>query len=184
MRFNPIYKLIICLMFFAFSKKTCAQETNWTVTNKNVTFTIKNAKLPVSGSFEGLMAKVVFNPNNLKAASFSAAILVSTIKTGIEMRDKHLKRSEYFNVEKFPEITLTSNSITLVKGNEYNAKCNLTIKSLTKEVDLPFTFIESDNSAVFKGILNLNRLDYGVGSSSVIMSNTLQVSIIVNAIKK
>jgi polyisoprenoid-binding protein YceI len=184
MHFNSIHKLIICLIFLSFSKKNWAQETNWTVTNKTISFTIKNAKLPVSGSFEGLMAKLIFNPANLKAASFSAAILVSTIKTGIEMRDKHLKRSEYFNAEKFPEITLISNNITFVKGNEYNAKCNLTIKGVIKEVNLPFTFIETGNSAVFKGILNLNRLDYGLGSSSVIMSNNLQVSIIVNAIKK
>jgi polyisoprenoid-binding protein YceI len=164
--------------------KIKAQEINWTTTSKIITFTIKNAKLPVQGNFEGLMAKVIFDPNNLKTANFSATILVSTIKTGIDMRDKHLKRAEYFNVEKFPEITLKSNTISFIKGNDYNAKCTLIVKGITKEVDLPFTFVETGNSAVFKGTLNLNRLDYGVGSSSIIMSNNLQVSIIVNAIRK
>jgi polyisoprenoid-binding protein YceI len=172
------------VLFLLSKEKICAQETNWTTTSKSIAFTIKNAKLPVKGSFEGLMAKIIFDPNNLKAANFSATILVSTIKTGIDMRDKHLKRAEYFNIEKFPEITLKSNTITLVKGNDYNAKCTLTIKGVAKEVDLPFTFVETVNSAVFKGVLNLNRLDFGVGSSSVIMSNNLQVAIVVNAIRK
>jgi polyisoprenoid-binding protein YceI len=184
MRFNPIYKLIICLMFFAFSKKTRAQETNWTVTNKNVTFTIKNAKLPVKGSFEGLMAKIIFDPSDLKTANFSTTILVSTINTGIDMRDKHLKRAEYFNAEKFPEITLKSSTVTLVKDNEYNAKCTLVIKGISKEVNLPFKFTETGKNANFIGTLNLNRLDFGLGSSSVIMSNNLQVTIVVNAIRK
>ncbi len=184
MNLNTRYRFILFLFFLAHCLSVHAQETNWTTTSKSIAFTIKNAKLPVKGSFEGLMAKIIFDPSNLKKASFSATILVSTIKTGIDMRDKHLKRAEYFNIEKFPEITLTSNAISLIKGTEYNAKCILTIKGIAKEVDLPFTFTETDNNAVFKGLLNLNRLDFGVGSSSVIMSNNLQVSIVVNAIRK
>jgi polyisoprenoid-binding protein YceI len=184
MKRNVLCKLLIVMIFLSPSIRAYAQETNWTTTNKNITFTIKNAKLPVKGSFEGLMAKVIFDPNNLKKASFSATILVSTIKTGIEMRDKHLKRAEYFNIDKFPEITMKSNTITFVKGNDYIAKCTLTIKGIAKEVDLPFTFVENGNNAVFKGELKLNRLDFGVGSSSVIMANNFQVSIVVNAVRK
>lgn len=184
MKHKTIYSLLLLLSLFTNLEKVSAQDANWTTTSKKITFTIKNAKLPVQGSFEGLMSKIIFDPNNLKASNFSATILVSTIKTGIEMRDKHLKRAEYFNVEKFPEIILKSSEITLLKNNQYTAKCILIIKGISKEINLPFEFIETDKNAVFKGTLNLNRLDFNVGSHSVIMSNNIQVSIVVNAIRK
>ncbi len=173
------------LLFFLFTVNVlsiAAQENLWTVTNKKITFTIKNAKLPVQGSFTGIMAKIVFNPLALKSSSFSATVTASSIKTGIEMRDKHLKRPEYFNVLKYPEIDLKSKSITLVKDDTYIAKCTLTIKGVSKDVDLPFSYVKNGNKAVFKGLLNLNRLDYGLGSSSIIMANQLQVQIEVDAI--
>jgi polyisoprenoid-binding protein YceI len=184
MKRSVLYNLVPFLLCFHTSLNIHSQETIWTVTNKSVVFTIKNAKLPVKGSFEGLMAKIIFDPGNLKTASFSATILASTIKTGIEMRDKHLKRAEYFNVEKFPEITLKSNKVELVKDNDYIAKCTLVIKGITKEVDLPFKFTNTGKNAVFTGSLSINRLDFGIGSSSVIMANNLQVAIEVSAIKK
>jgi polyisoprenoid-binding protein YceI len=184
MKRSILYKSIFLLLFLISQYNIRAQETNWTTTSKSITFAIKNAKLPVTGSFEGLMAKIIFNPKDLRTADFSATILVSTIKTGIDMRNKHLKRTEYFNAEKFPEITLKSNVVTFVKENEYNAKCTLVIKGISKEVNLPFKFVETGKNAVFTGSLNLNRLDFGLGSSSVIMSNNLQVAIVVNAIRK
>lgn len=159
-----------------------AQESAWTVTSRSVIFTIKNAKLPVQGSFTGIMAKIVFNPESLKTSNFSATITASTIKTGIEMRDRHLKRSEYFDVLKYPEIKLKSNTIVLVSDNNYLANCTLTIKGISKEVSLPFTFINNGKTAIFKGSLNIKRLDFNVGSPSIIMANQLQVQIEVNAI--
>jgi polyisoprenoid-binding protein YceI len=175
-------KLSWLFLFYVNVHFVTAQENAWTVTNKTITFTIKNAKLPVQGSFTGIMAKIVFNPESIKTSTFSATITASTIKTGIEMRDRHLKRSEYFDVLKYPEIKLKSNAIVLVNDNNYMAKCTLTIKGIAKEVNLPFSFINNGKTAIFKGILNINRLDFHVGSSSIIMANQLQVQIEVNAI--
>ncbi len=182
MRFFSIYSRILIFVCIGNVQLISAQDKLWTVVNKKIVFTIRNAKLPVQGSFTGIMAKVLFDPTELKSSSFLASVTASTIKTGIEMRDRHLKRAEYFDVLKYPEINLKSKSITLVKDNNYIAKCILTMKGVSKEIDLPFSFIKNGNSAVFKGSLSLNRLDFGLGSSSIIMANQLQVEIEINAV--
>jgi polyisoprenoid-binding protein YceI len=168
---------------FLLSNTLFTQNVLWSVTNTKVVFKIKNAKLNVEGTFNGVMAKVDFNPLNLAQSKFESSILTSTIKTGIEMRDKHLKRAEYFNVEKFPDITMKTVSISKTAENTFLAKCLLTIKGKTKEVNLPFTFNESKGAAQFKGNLSINRLDFGIGSPSLLMSNKLEVLITVDAIK-
>lgn len=68
--------------------------------------------------------------------NFEGTIDVNTLKTGIDMRDKHLKKAEYFGVTSFPEITIKSINIIKVKDNLYKAKCSLTMKGKTKEVML------------------------------------------------
>ena len=170
-------KKTITLLFICLSLITYSQTNNWFVKTYSINFKIKNAKLNVTGMLGGLKAKINFDPLNPVSGNFEATIDVNTLKTGIEMRDKHLKKAEYFDVAKFPEIVIKSVSIVKVKDNQYNAKCNLTMKGKTKELLLPFTLVANGQSAELKGTLTLNRLDFGVGSSSVIMANNLEVTI-------
>lgn len=60
----------------------------------------------------------------------------------------------------------------------------LTIKGKTKDVLVPFTFTEKDGKAIIKGSFTINRLDFGVGESSMILSNNATIIIEVNATKK
>lgn len=170
-------KKIFTLLFVCISFISIAQKSTWVVKNYSIGFKIKNAKLNVSGLLGGLKSSINFDPSNPLNGSFEGTIDVNTLKTGIDMRDKHLKKAEYFDVANFPEIIIKSIKITKVKDNEYSAKCNLTMKGKTKEVMLPFTIVANGKTAELKGTLSLNRLDYGIGSPSVIMSNNLEVTI-------
>jgi polyisoprenoid-binding protein YceI len=179
----------IFLLFALFASNSYKAQTSnkpshlWKVTTYTISFKIKNAKLNVDGAFGGLEAKIQFDPNKNENNSLEAKISPSTIKTGNGVRDNHLKKSEYFNVEKFPEIHLKSSTITKLQEGQYSAKCILTIKGKSQEITLPFSFSEKDNKALFNGNFFLNRLDFGVGSSSIILANNLQVFIAVNGLK-
>ena len=54
---------------------------------------------------------------------------------------------------------------------------NVTLKDKTKQLDLPFTYTENGSTATFNGTLKLNRLNFGVGSSSLVLSNDVTVTI-------
>ncbi len=165
--------ILVFLPLFALSGDT------WKVKSSSVTFKIKNAGLTVDGSFSGLTADIKFNPLKPEEASIKASISAKSINTGTDMRDNHLRKPEYFDVEKFPSIALQSVKIGKTGPITFNGTFKLTIKGITKEITFPFTFIKIPEKTEFKGNFTINRRDYGVGGSSITMADELTVFVTV-----
>lgn len=147
-----------------------------------IEFTIKNFGINTNGSLNGLKGTINFNPSDLAASAFNVSVDVNTINTGVDSRDSHLKKEEYFDAEKYPAIKFASTSIEK-SINGYTVKGNLTIKSVTKAISIPFTVDESADGLTLKGKFSINRKDFGVGGSSAVLSNTADISLKVFAAK-
>ena len=152
-----------------------AGRSSLIVQSYKVSFVIENAGLDVDGSFASMTADITFNPDDLNNASISASVDVSSVKTGIDLRDKHLLGREYFNAEKFPAIKLQSKNIRATAKNRYAGTFILTIRGISKEVEIPFTAGKKGQNLVMKADFPVNRLDYGVGTKSIILSETVNV---------
>ena len=105
---------------------------------------------------------------------------VATINTGINKRDKDLQAEKYFNAEKYPLIEVKSVKL-YARDGKFAGLFHVTIKGVTKQVEIPFSFTKSGNEAEFSGSFPLNRKDFGVGGNNVIMSDNLTVNILVKA---
>lgn len=170
------------LLLFAIVQTTLSQAQNWKPTTAAVIFKIKHALgSTADGSFKGFSGTVVFDVNNLVGSSLKASIDTKTIDTGLGLRDKTLKGSDYFEVEKYPKISMVSTKIEKgTKENEYIGNFNLTIKKTTKNVKIPFTFIQNGTNAQLKSNFQVNRLDYEVGEKSSLLGDVATVSITLN----
>src|SRR3954451_23959349 len=124
----------------------------------SVTFTIKNFGVPTKGEFKGLKGIIKWDPTNPANSSFDVSVDVNTINTGIEMRDDDLKKETYFNAEKYPTINFVSSAISAG-----NVTGNLTIKGVTKEINIPYTETPRNNGYLFEGRFSINRKEFGVG---------------------
>jgi polyisoprenoid-binding protein YceI len=102
---------------------------------------------------------------------------VASINTGIKKRDKDLQMRKYFDVEKYPRIKMISKRIKHIEKNKYKGTFDLTIKGVTKQVEIPFTYTGKNNEGMFLTEFRLNRRDYGVGSNSLILSDEATVFI-------
>jgi polyisoprenoid-binding protein YceI len=172
--------LSVILLFLV----NCAvAQVKHTITKSAVTFTIKNLGINTGGSIGGVQANIMFDPNKLEASSIEATVDANTINTDNDMRDEHLKSDAYFDVAKYPRITIKSVSLKHKSGNNYTGQFNVTIKDKTQALEIPFTYIESGNTALFNGILKLKRTTFGVGSSSMVMSDDVTVTIDVETSK-
>ncbi|NJL14859.1 MAG: YceI family protein [Microscillaceae bacterium] len=150
-------------------------QTRWKVQpGAKVTFKIKNAGFNVDGSFSGISANILFEAGQLAQSSIEASIKANTINTGITARDNHLRRSDYFYVEKYPLIKVNSQKI-IKQGNQYLGYFNLSIREVSKSIEIPFTFSQSGDQAVFSGSFTLNRRDYNVGGWSMVLGNEVQI---------
>lgn len=121
------------------------------------------------GSFKDYSATVVSKSDDFNGAEVTFSAKVASISTENEKRDGHLKSADFFDAEKFPEVTFKG---TLVKdGGKYKLKGNFTMKGVTKPVEFDVTYGGSLNTgkgvkAGFKLNGTINRQDYGVSWSN------------------
>lgn len=148
------------------------------ILESSVRFEIKNAGITVEGKLSGLKGSISFDPEKYASAKVAVQVPVSSIKTGIALRDKHLKQKEYFDESTFPEIAMSSKFFGKgTKEGEFRAYLTLTLKGKTGDITLPFTCTKELNGYRIKGQFTINRLDYGVGEKSAIMGNEVIVFI-------
>jgi polyisoprenoid-binding protein YceI len=162
--------LIIIIASFGFAPVN-------TVTRSVITFQTKNMGIGVSGAISGLQANVQFNAANLASSTIEASVDANTINTDNSSRDDHLKSDEFFDVAHYPKITIKSVSFKHKSAGNYTGIFNLAIKGKTKQVEIPFTIAQKGNALEFKSSFKLNRLDYGIGESSMVLSDDVTVNI-------
>lgn len=166
--------LFFCLIF---SVHSLMAQSNFVASESKVTFKIKNMGLMVDGTLGGFEVKANLNDSDMTSSTFEASLKTETIDTGIKARDKHLRNEDYFEVTTYPKMTFKSTKITKTSSG-YQAEGKLTIKDKTKTVKIPFTVKKSGNKSTLSGSFKINRLDYGVGESSWVMSSDVTISIV------
>lgn len=149
-----------------------------------VHFVIKNFGAKTGGDFTGLKGSIAFDPKDLNSARFKVSVNAVSVNTNNKTRDKHLRKEEYFDVEKFPLVSFESTKITATSvTGRYFVTGNLTIKDVTKMVRFGFTATPSNNGYAFKGTFEINRRDFGVGGNSISLADKLTVTLDITANK-
>lgn len=175
-------KHILVAVLTLVSTLAFAQDYKPTDAGSAIDFVIKNFGINSKGSFSGLDGKIKFDPANAANSSFDVSIAANSVNTDNEMRDGHLKKESYFDVEKYPRIRMVSTSVTGGNGNYvFNGK--LTIKDKTKDISFPFIATPSGEDYIFKGSFVINRRDFDVGGGST-LSNNCTVNLTVMAKKQ
>lgn len=168
-------KSILIMAFIIIAIVWQQRETKLPIDEVN--FQIDNAGMEVNGTFSGIKTQIKFNSDNLAQSSIVASVDASTINTKIPLRDKHLKKSDYFDVSHYQSIKMNSTKFRKTSRNQFEGTFNLTIKDLTKEVIIPFSLIRKANLTRLKGSFKINRTDYQLGTSSTILSDTVTINI-------
>ena len=93
----------------------------------------------VKGTFEKVSGTVTGDPSDLANAKVDIRLDTSSVSTRDQQRDGHLKSQDFFYVEKYPEMKFVSKRITKKGKNEIEVTGDLTIRDVTKEVQLSGT---------------------------------------------
>jgi polyisoprenoid-binding protein YceI len=171
MRFLQItILLIVAQASVCFSQKKADFESG------QADFIIKNAGLNVKGSMQGLVGNVLLHQQNGTIIKIEGSVESNTITTGINLRDTHLKKPDYFDSKEYPRIVMISTQLQQSVGKKYTGVFDLTIKNVTKSISFPFQFTETnDHRYTLQGEFSINRLDFGLGEESIILSDTVKI---------
>ncbi len=177
-------KHIFLQLFLAlFFMQVAAAQSEQKVTSSAITFKIKNMGIGTEGKFGGLKATISFDKDHPEKSSIEASVDTKTLDSDNSMRDSHLKREDYFDVEKYPEIRMKSVSLTHQKNENYTGDFDVTIKDKTKRIKVPFTYTENGGNASFKGIFVIKRSDFNLGGKSMILADDAQIAVNVETTK-
>jgi polyisoprenoid-binding protein YceI len=141
-----------------------------------IRFVIRNFGINVDGTLTGIQGEIVFDPAQPGRARFDVTMQATSIQTGNRMRDDHLRKKDYLDVERHPVIRLRSSSVIAgVEPGVFTLAGVLTIKGETRNVRIPFRAVPEGSGFRFKGDFRINRRDYGVGGSSISLSDELTI---------
>ncbi|MGO9776947.1 MAG: YceI family protein [Terracidiphilus sp.] len=173
-----------------------AQTSTWTSdpNHSEVDFSIKHMSVSnVHGRIGKVAATLVRNEADITKSTVTATIDVSTIDTGVEQRDTHLKSPDFFDVAKFPTATFSSTSVAK-SADGLTVTGNLTLHGVTKPVVLdvegPGTPVEGmmDHKphAGFTATTTLSRTAFGIGSKfpAAIVGDEVKLTIELEVIKQ
>ena len=135
--------------------------------HSEVSFVVRHMMVSkVRGRFEKVSGEIVTG-DSTEDSRVAATIDVSSISTGNEQRDGHIRSADFFEVESYPEWTFTSTAV-VAKGDGYVLAGDLTIKGITKpvELDLEVNGFGPDawggTRAGFTATTTIKRSDFGV----------------------
>ena len=175
---NMKRRMIYLAVLASFMAVAATNVTKRSITKYRIGFAIKNMGLTVDGSLKNpKVNKFYFDKDSLSKSSVDVSVSVSTINTGNKTRDNHLQQEEYFHAAKYPKIRMRSKRFTKDQSGRIRGYFYVTIKGVTKEVNFPVTFTQNNNETRFQGSFKLNRLDYGVGTSSLVLSDDVKVQL-------
>jgi len=166
-------KKLFSLLIVAFFSTAIFAQTKWNadLNHSKLTFSVTHLGISdVDGLFNKFEASAIANKADFSDAVFELSVNVASINTQIEMRDNHLRSTDFFEVEKYPSMTFKSTSITKVSKDRYKLNGNLTLRGITKPVTMDLWYrgtIENPQSkkltAGFQLTGTLKRSDFEVG---------------------
>jgi len=157
------------LIVFVFIFSAAAQSTEWEIDkpHTNVGFTVTHLVVSdVTGRFNGFDGSIITSGEDFNGAQINIVISTASVYTDHEKRDNHLRSEDFFNAEKYPQITFNSSSFKKIRDEKYEITGDLTMNGVTNEVTLDGTLkgIIKDpwggTRAGFKANTSIDRYDY------------------------
>jgi polyisoprenoid-binding protein YceI len=172
------------------------EAATWTIDpiHSEVGFSVRHMMVSkVRGRFTTFSGEIV-TADDPTESSVTAEIDLSSINTGQEQRDEHIKSADFFEVETYPTMTYKSTGVRVADG-EYILDGDLTLKGVTKSVPLRLELNGfgpdpyGGTRAGFTATGEINRRDFNVNFSApmqnggVVVADKITLQLEIEAVK-
>ncbi|HET8532774.1 MAG TPA: YceI family protein [Methylomirabilota bacterium] len=130
-----------------------------------ITFRATSRLMNAEGHFGRFSGDVVADPAGPTGAQISLTIDAASLDTGIEMRDKHLRSADFFDIERFPTIAFQSVRVETA-GRRATVMGRLTLHGVTREIAVPVDVQITETALVASGEFIVNRGEYAMNYNS------------------
>ncbi|GGS40894.1 YceI family protein [Deinococcus knuensis] len=176
----------LCALALATTLSGAAEAATYRAADGTATFNYRVTVVPVPGTMTGVTANVTLDPQNLAGTRGTVTVPVSTLKTGITLRDSHAKGPDALGTAKFPNATFELTSLTggkLTEGQTVatTATGKLTVKGTTKTITAPIKATLTGGKVNVSTQFKFNPLEFGVRYPGGTDSVTVDVAFVLAA---
>ncbi len=127
-------------------------------------FTATQMGAAFNGQFTRFTANLVFDPEHPTLSYFDVIVDMASVDTQNPEWNQALPTVEWFNTAQFPKAHFESVEFKRVADDLYEVKAQLTLRDVTRDITVPFTFKRMGKSAArLEATTTLLRTDYGIG---------------------
>lgn len=168
MRKRLLFSIALILALAVSTAVLAADTYKLDVAHSNVEFKIRHLVSQVTGRFGEFDATLQLDAADPTRSTVELTIKASSIDTREPKRDNHLRSPDFFDVQKFPEMTFKSTKIVKGSGNTYQVTGSFTMHGVTKEITIPVEFLGTakdpwgNERAGFSATFPIDRKEYGV----------------------
>jgi polyisoprenoid-binding protein YceI len=178
------------------STAIAATTGTWAIdpTHTEIGFTVRHLVSKVRGKFETFEG-VIVKSDDLAASSVNVTVDLSSVNTGNADRDAHLRSGDFFSAEEHPKMTFVSTGVAAKGDNEFVVTGDLTIKDVTKSVDLHTEFLGEGGDpwggtrVGLEATTTISRKEFGIdfnmpveGSDKLMIGDKITISIVSEAV--
>jgi polyisoprenoid-binding protein YceI len=173
-----------------------AQYSTWASdpAHSEVDFSIRHGGVSnVHGRFGSVAATLVYNEADVTKSTVTATIDVSTVDTGVALRDADLKSDSFLDVAKFPTAAFTSTNVAK-NGSKLTVSGNFTLHGITKPVVLDVegpsspaeSMMDHKTHSGFSATTTISRTAYGIGATfpSALVGDDVKLTIELEIVKQ
>jgi len=136
----------------------------------------------VSGRFKDFAGTINYDERDVTKSTVEFSAKIASIDTEVAPRDKHLLSADFFDAEKYPEMSFKSTKVEKRGKDKYVAFGDLTLKGMTKQIELPFSLTGAikdpwGNSRFgVEAHTTINRRDYGINYGNALPGGGFDVA--------
>lgn len=150
----------------------------------------------VHGSFHKWGGSLVLDDQDITKSRVDVTIDAASLDTKEEKRDGHLRSADFFDTEKFPQLTFKSTAVKKVSDEELEVTGDLTIRGETRSVLLK---VETNGQVKdpwggtrtgFSAKTSISRKEFGLHwnavleAGGVVVGDKVEITLEIEAIKK
>jgi polyisoprenoid-binding protein YceI len=178
------------------STSTAVTPGTWAIdpSHTEIGFTVRHLVSKVRGKFETFEGTIT-SAADVTASKVEVSIDLASVNTGTADRDAHLRSGDFFNAEANPKMTFVSTSIVEKGAGEFVVTGDLTIKGVTKSVELETEFLGEGGDpwggtrVGLEATTTISRKEFGIdfnmpveGADKLMIGDKVTINIVAEAV--
>jgi polyisoprenoid-binding protein YceI len=158
--------------------------------HSTVAFKVKHLGIStVTGQFKDYTGKVLFNKEEPVKSSVEIVVKTTSVDTANAKRDEHLRKTDFFDVAKYPTMSFKSTAVKKIDDTTYEVTGDFTLLAVTKPLTIQFTEVafgkgmQGEDRAGGQTRFKIKRSDFGMNKMIGPVGDDIEIELSFEAIK-